>query len=121
MGDRERLQRYVETWRHAVEHLVELVRELPEDDWHRPTDLPGWDVQDNVAHTAHLEAVLAGAPEETLTVDAGGHVRDLAGYYTEQGVLARRDKTMNELLEELERSVALRYDALRADPPEDGS
>ena len=41
----------------------------------RPTDLPGWDVHAVAAHTAHLEAVLAGAPEDPLTAAEGGHVR----------------------------------------------
>ena len=47
-----------------------------------------------MAHTAHLEAVLAGAPEETVEVPDGAHVKGLTGHYTEQGVLARRDRDM---------------------------
>ncbi len=40
-------------------------------------------------------------------------------YYTEQGVLARRDRDMAELADEIEQAVATRYAALRADPPTD--
>ena len=42
-------------------------------------------------------------------------------YYTEQGVLARRDRGMAELADEIERSVAVRYAELKAAPPIDGS
>jgi uncharacterized protein (TIGR03083 family) len=119
--DRDRLWEYVETWRAACADLVALARELREDEWHLPTDLPGWDVQDNVAHTAHLETVLAGGPEDTVAVPEAPHIRNATGAYTEQGVLARRGRTMAELTDEIERAVAARYDELRADPPTDGS
>ncbi len=36
---------------------------------------PGWDVHAVVAHTAHLEAVLAGAPEETVAIGEPSHAR----------------------------------------------
>ena len=41
-------------------------------------------------------------------------------YYTEQGVLARRDRDMAELADEIEAAVAPRYAELQADPPTDG-
>ena len=41
-------------------------------------------------------------------------------YYTEQGVLARRDRDMAQLADEIEQSVALRYAELQAAPPTDG-
>ena len=44
--------------------------------WPMPTDLPGWDVHACAAHTAHLEAVLSGAPEETLEIEAGPHISE---------------------------------------------
>ncbi len=98
-----------------------LGRTIPSEQWDLPTDLDGWAVRDVVAHTAHLEAVLAGAPEETVEVPEAPHIKGLMGYYTEQGVLARRDRDMERRLDELERSVATRYAALEADPPTDPS
>ena len=74
-----------------------------------------------MAHTAHLEAVLAGAPEETIEVDEAPHLKGLMNYYTEQGVLARRDRDMESLADEIEQAVATRHAALLADPPTDGS
>ena len=119
--DRELLARFVEIWRDAAARLCDLARSLPEESRHLPTDLEGWDVQDNVAHTAHLETVLAGGPEETIAVDEAPHIKGLVGLYTEQGVLARRSRTMEELAAEIEQAVATRHAELLADPPTDGA
>src|SRR4051812_46931258 len=116
-----RLAELVETWRQAIAEFVALARDIPEDEWDRPTDLDGWTVKDNVAHTAHLEAVLAGAPEETTPSGEAPHVKNLAGAYTEQGVAARRDRDMGTLADEIETSAATRLAALEADPPSDGA
>ncbi len=62
-----------------------------------------------MAHTAHLEGVLAGAPEETIEVDEAPHLKGLMNYYTEQGVLARRDRDMESLADEIEQAVATRH------------
>ena len=121
MNDASQLSELVEIWRAAVSELVDLARDVPEDQWHLPTDLEGWSVKDNVAHTAHLEGVLAGAAEETIPVDEAPHIKDLSGFYTEQGVLARRDRDMASLVEEIEQATAARYAELQASPPTDGS
>ena len=91
MNDASRLAELVETWRQAIADFVALARDLPEEQWHLPTDLAGWTVKDNVAHTAHLEAVLAGAPEETVEVPEAAHVTDLGALHR-AGRLARRDR-----------------------------
>jgi len=117
----ESLVRLVATWHGACAGFVALVREVPREQWDLPTDLEGWTVKDVVAHTAHLEAVLAGAPEETIEVAEAPHLKGLMNYYTEQGVLARRDRDMGSLADEIEQAVATRHAALLADPPTDGS
>jgi len=116
-----RLVRLVDVWHRACADFVTLVRSIPREQWDLPTDLDGWTVKDTVAHTAHLEAVLAGTPEETIEVAAAPHLKGPMGYYTEQGVLARRDREMGSLADEIEQAVAKRHAALRADPPVDGS
>ncbi|RNL60505.1 maleylpyruvate isomerase family mycothiol-dependent enzyme [Nocardioides marmoriginsengisoli] len=121
MNDAPRLAELVETWRAAIAEFLTLVRDVPEDQWNLPTDLDGWDVKDNVAHTAHLEGVLAGAAEETIEVAEAPHIKSLTGFYTEQGVLARRDRTMTELADEIEQAAATRHAELLADPPTDGA
>jgi uncharacterized protein (TIGR03083 family) len=118
-ADAARLAGLVETWHRACTDFVALVRTLDEDQGDRPTDLAGWDVRDNVAHTAHLEAVLAGAPEDDVELPETPHVRNAMGAYTEQGVLARRGRTLAELADEIEAAVKKRYDELLADPPTD--
>lgn len=120
-ADASRLAELVETWREAIAEFVALARDVPEDQWHLATDLDGWSVKDNVAHTAHLEAVLAGEPEETIAVAEAPHLKNLTSYYTEQGVLARRDRDMASLADEIEQAAAKRYAELLADPPTDGA
>lgn len=121
MTDPSRLGELVETWRSAIAEFVALARDLPADQWDLPTDLDGWSVKDNVAHTAHLEGVLAGAPEETVEVAEAPHIKDLSGLYTEQGVLARKDRDVPALADEIEQAAAIRYAELLGDPPTDGA
>lgn len=120
MNDQERLLGYIAVFEDAIDDFVGLARDLQHGELDLPTDLAGWTVHDNIAHTAHLEAVLAGAPEETVAVPEGlEHVRGLMGTYTEQGVIARRDRSRDELLDEIETSVHTRLTELRESPPSD--
>lgn len=107
------LDLYVTAWRTSAADVLGLVADLSEDDWHRPTDLPGWDVQDVVAHLAHLEAVLAGHErDEPLGVQS----RTLASDYTEGGVRARRDRPSADVAAELKAAVEHRGRALEVLP-----
>jgi uncharacterized protein (TIGR03083 family) len=117
----DRLAQLIKIWQRACGDFVALARDIPREQWDLPSDLDGWTVKDIVAHTAHLEAVLAGAPEETVQVPEAPHVKGLMGHYTEQGILARRDRDMGSLVDEIERSVAARHAALQAEPPTDPS
>ncbi len=119
MSDAERLAGYIEVWKGAVDSFVALLEQVPEDDWTTPTDLPGWDVKALAAHTAHLESVLAGNPEETADVGEPPHVTGLMGLYTEIGVVNRRDRSGAEIVAELREVTDRRYEQLRADPPTD--
>ncbi|KQZ68660.1 MULTISPECIES: maleylpyruvate isomerase N-terminal domain-containing protein [unclassified Nocardioides] len=120
MTDEQRLAGYVEAWWQAIGDFTTLLEELDEVDWKQATDLPGWNVQDVAAHTAHLEAILAGAPEETIDIGEPEHVTGLMGLYTEQGVVARRDRTPDALIDEIRQSTTKRRTELLADPPTDG-
>jgi len=121
MTDRERLAGYVDVWWQAVHDFLDLLEQVPAEEWHTPTDLAGWDVHDVAAHIAHLEAVLAGADEETVDVGEPPHVRSPMGLYTEQGVVARRGRTPDELINEIREAATARHTALLADPPNDAS
>lgn len=109
----------VEVWWQAVDAFTQLLEHLPESAWSRPTDLPGWDVHDVAAHTAHLEAVLAGAPHDTVDIGQPAHVRDGLGRFTEQGVVARRGRGPDELINEIREGATARHTRLLADPPSD--
>jgi len=109
MADPEHL---VDLWTQAVRDFTSLAADLPDDAWTQPSDLDGWDVHALVAHVAHLEAILAGAPDETIDVGQPEHVKSLMGTHTEQGVVARRDRTPAELIDEITTATTKRRDDL---------
>ena len=92
VDDREELAGYVEVWWQAVNDFLDLLEQLPEEEWTTPTDLAGWDVRACAAHTAHLEGILAGGPEETADVGEPPHVTGLHGalHRDRRGQPARR-------------------------------
>lgn len=115
----EELRGYVDVWWQAVDDLAGLLEKVPEEQWSAPTDLPGWDVHAVAAHSAHLEALLAGAPHDEVEIGEPPHVRGMMGQFTEQGVVARQDRTPDELINELRSSATARHTQLLADPPTD--
>lgn len=117
--DAELLHAYIDTWWEAVNDFTKLLETLEPADWQVPTELPGWSVHDVVAHCAHLEAVLAGQPEDSVDVGEPEHVTRPMQIYTEQGVVARKDRTPDELITELRESATSRHTQLLADPPRD--
>lgn len=119
MTDEETLRGYVEVWWQAVDDFTHLLESLAPEDWDRETDLPGWDVRSIAAHTAHLEAVLAGTRHEEVEVGAREHVRGVQGAYTEQGVVARSQADRDDIINEIRESATQRHTALLADPPLD--
>lgn len=121
MSDQELLAGYVDVWWQAINDFTALLEEVPAEEWSTPTDLEGWDVHAVAAHIAHLEAILAGGPEETVDVGEPSHVSGLMGLYTEQGVVARADRTPDELINEIREAATARHTALLADPPTDVS
>lgn len=121
MTDRDRLAGYVDVWWQAINDFTGLLERIPPEEWSTPTDLEGWTVHAVVAHIAHLEGILAGAPEETVDIGEPAHVTGLMGLYTEQGVVARADRSPDQLINEIREAATSRHTALLADPPTDGS
>jgi uncharacterized protein (TIGR03083 family) len=115
----DELSGYVDVWWQAVDDLATLLEKVPEERWSAPTDLPGWDVRAVAAHSAHLEALLGGAPHDEVEIGEPPHVRGMMGRFTEQGVVARRDRTPDEIINELRSSATSRHTALLSDPPTD--
>jgi uncharacterized protein (TIGR03083 family) len=112
---------YVEVWWQAIDDFTTLLEQVPAEEWSTPTDLPGWDVHALAAHTAHLEALLAGAEHDQVDIGEPTHVRGAMGQFTEQGVVARRDRSPDDLITEIRSSATARHTALLTDPPADPS
>jgi uncharacterized protein (TIGR03083 family) len=119
-SDRERLMGYVEVWRSAVDDVVTLLRSLDDDDWARPTDLPGWDVKAVASHLAHLESELSGVKQQRVELPERDHYNDTSSRYTELGIVAREGRSGPEIVDEIEECAARRHERLLADPPTDG-
>ena len=115
----DQLNDLVEVWWRAVDDFSTLLEEVPEDAWSTPTDLPGWDVFALAAHTAHLEHLLAGGEHDEVDIGEVEHARGMMGTFTEQGVVARRARTPDEVINQLRESATARHTALLADPPSD--
>ena len=60
---------------------------IDEAGWHRPTALPGWDIQDVVAHLGSLDAMLLGRYEEHHEPPAAEHVRNPLGALNELSLI----------------------------------
>jgi uncharacterized protein (TIGR03083 family) len=114
------LRSRVEVWRSACDDLAALARDVDDTAWRLPTDLPGWSVQDVMAHCSALECELAG--DEPLPADVdpeAAHIRNPRGVYTEQGVVARRGYSRLELVDEFEDAVRRRARLLEVEALDD--
>ncbi|HEX7133098.1 MAG TPA: maleylpyruvate isomerase family mycothiol-dependent enzyme [Iamia sp.] len=93
-----------------------LLASLDDEDWRRPTALPGWDVQANVAHIVGTESILAGVPTPPITIDVTDlpHVRNDIGGMNEPWVLALAPLAPAEMRDQLRAIVEQRTAALLA-------
>ncbi len=119
MSDAQRLSGYVEVWWQAIHDFTGLLEQVPGEEWSTPTDLPGWDVHAVAAHVSHLEAMQAGQTHDDVEIGEPEHVRGSMGVFTEQGVVARRGKTPDELIQETRACATARHTQLLDDPPTD--
>lgn len=103
----------------AWTQLRELGTGLGEAEWRRPTECPGWSVQDQYAHLAGFERQLLGeAPPDHEPV-LGTHVRNVIGEINERWVDWYRARPGVEVFEDFERVTAQRLEVLRAATPDD--
>jgi uncharacterized protein (TIGR03083 family) len=112
------LEPYVEAWHGTAGDLLDLLPSLADDDWSKPTDLPGWNVHDVAAHLAHLEAVLAGTDASRPATN--GNRRTPSQDYTQAGVDARADRSPQDLIDELRECIEARTVQLK-DLPDPGA
>ena len=92
---------YVDIWWQAVNDFLDLLEEVPEEEWSTPTDLAGWDVK--AVRLAHRppRGHPGRRPEETAEVGEPPHVTGLMGLYTEIGVVNRRDASPDAIINEI--------------------
>jgi uncharacterized protein (TIGR03083 family) len=96
--------------------LGDLLGELSDDEWSLPSPLPGWSVQDNVAHIIGTEAMLAGEPGPGVEIDrdANAHIRNDIGVFNEQWVQSLRAVPPSEMLSRFREVTATRLGTLEA-------
>lgn len=71
--------------------IAALGADLTEEEWKRPTEVPGWTVQDNLTHLTDIEAMIQDLPRPDHALPPGlDHVRNDAGMRNEVFVDARR-------------------------------
>jgi uncharacterized protein (TIGR03083 family) len=94
--------------------LGDLLAELDDAEWRLPSPLPGWSVQDNVAHIVGTEAMLSGeaGPEVEIDRDVNTHVRNDIGAFNEQWVESLRPVPPNEVLSRFRELTGARLAAL---------
>ena len=108
------LQEYVDAWEQSLRSLLDLLPSLADDDWSRPTELPGWSVHDLVAHLASVERELLGDPHPAPPAAYGPHVLTDFGRHMEDGVDVRRAVPGDALAAELAEALELRLPVVRA-------
>jgi uncharacterized protein (TIGR03083 family) len=115
-ADHDLVERLAEVWA----SLSELGAGLSADAWKRPTDVPGWSVQDNLAHITGTEAWLLGRspPAHTIAGDLP-HVKNDIGKVNEVFIDSRRGQSGTEALAEFREVTGARVEALRAFGPDD--
>ncbi|MCD0482159.1 maleylpyruvate isomerase family mycothiol-dependent enzyme [Streptacidiphilus sp. ASG 303] len=114
MADNQTVQAYTDAWTHAIESVSELVAPLPEGQWNRATECPGWSVRDVVSHVIAMECELLGDPRPIHPLPRDlRHVTSEFTRYCEVPVDKRRCHTAPEMTAELEYTVIRRSRALR--------
>lgn len=108
------LQPYIDAWTHSIEAISELVAPLPEGEWNRPTECPGWSVRDVISHIIGFETEALGDPRPIHSLPRDlFHVKDDFSRYAEVQVDVRRCHTAPEMTSELEYTIIRRSRQLR--------
>lgn len=93
--------------------LSDLGARLTEAQWKTSTDLPGWTVQDNLAHLVGIERTLQGLPRTEHRAEPRDYVKNPMGESNEHEVDARRHLPGADVLHEWNELIALRLTTLR--------
>lgn len=94
--------------------ITDVCSSLTAAEWKAPTDLPGWSVQDNLAHLIGTERHLQGLPPTEHRAERPTYARNQMGETNEHEVDARRSLDGAEVLAEWKALVAERTATLRS-------
>lgn len=79
----------------------ELCASLTHADWKKESDLPGWSVQDQLAHLCGIESMLLGRPQPAPVAEPWPpHVRNALGAMNEAQIIERRGWAPEDVLTE---------------------
>lgn len=93
--------------------LSELGAQLSEKQWKTPTQLPGWNVQDNYSHMIGTERTMEGLPATPHRSEEKPWVKNPIGAANENEVDSRRSMSGAEILREWNDLVRVRLNTLR--------
>lgn len=100
--------------------IAALGDELTEAEWKHPTEVPGWSVQDNLAHIAGVEWNLLGrTPPDHAIPDDLPHIKNDFGASNELFVDSRRSRSGADVLAEFREVTGERLADLRNYGPDD--
>ena len=103
------------TYAHTVQSIIDLGRSLRPGDTERETDCPGWTVHDQFAHIVSMEAWVQGESAPEIDVSGREHVRTELDTLIERYLESRRERPLEELIEELEELAQTRLAHLEAE------
>ncbi len=93
--------------------IEELCSGFSTEDWRRPTDLPGWSVQDQLSHLCGIESKLLGhAQPPAIGKPWPPHVTNDLGALNEAQIQARRSLAPEDVLTEFMETTAERLKIL---------
>lgn len=108
----------LELLRQEWAELSKLLGKLDQGEWSLPTDLPGWSVQDVVAHVIGTERMLAGDPTPDPPA-MGSHVLNAIGEVNEAWVESYRRRSPDEVRQDFRGITTQRLAELEALSPEE--
>jgi uncharacterized protein (TIGR03083 family) len=94
--------------------LDELCSSLSDEEWGRPTDLPGWTVKDNLSHINGTESNMLGRPAPEHDPGQKDWIRNPIGASNEVQVDYRRSWPPQKVLDEFREVSAERLQRLKA-------
>jgi len=100
----------------AIELLLDG---LGDEQWQTPTSLPGWTVQDVVAHIIGTEMMLSGAPTPDTDVEGRDHVRNDIAALNERWVEQLRSESPADMMAKFRETTTRRKAALSSMPIEE--